>query len=192
MSNSFHNGTFVDLEDFIPDVHLDIRYATTNNFMGRAMYDEPKAFLVQEAAEALREASINLNDAGVGIVIWDAYRPFSVTRAFWDHTPEEHRIFVANPAVGSVHNRGCAIDMTLCDLSSGTYLEMPTDFDEFSPRSFVDFDPKDETVRENRSLLISTMGEFGFIVIPKEWWHFNFMEFENYPAMDLSFEELTH
>lgn len=185
------DAIFVDLETSVPNVHLDIRYATTNNFMGRVMYATARAFLVPEAADALREASEAFGRMGVGVVVWDAYRPFTVTRQFWDETVEADRIFVANPAGGSVHNRGCAIDMTLRDLSTGTYFAMPTDFDEFSPRSFVSYEPDRDDVRENRGLLITTMAAHNFNVIPREWWHFNLSNYQRYAILDVPFDEIS-
>lgn len=180
----------VDISSIICDVHLDIRYATANNFMHRVLYPSPRAFLVREAAEALRAASDEFRDVGLGIVVWDAYRPFSITREFWDQTRQDLRIFVADPSKGSVHNRGCAVDMTLRELSSGTYLSMPTDFDEFTHRSYMDFVPEDPQVLEHRELLVRVMATSGFEVNPREWWHFNMRGNDRYPILDVGFDEL--
>lgn len=185
------DSTLVELSSLISDVHLDIRYATTDNFMKRVMYPSARAFLVREAADALRAASDEFRAVGLGIVVWDAYRPFSVTRQFWDQTRKDLRVFVADPAKGSVHNRGCAIDMTLRELSSGQYLTMPTDFDEFTLRASVDFIPDDPQVSAHRELLARIMSHNGFDVNPREWWHFNLRGNDRYPVLDIPFGEVA-
>ena len=163
------DSNLVELTSLISDMHLDLRYATADNFMKRIMYPSARAFLVREAADALRAASDEFRAAGLGIVVWDAYRPFSVTRQFWDQTRKDLRVFVADPAKGSVHNRGCAVDMTLRELSSGQYLAMPTDFDEFTHRAFMEFVPDDPQVSAHRELLVRIMSHNGFDVNPREW-----------------------
>src|SRR5476651_1921022 len=122
-----------------PTIRLDIRYATANNFVGRPVYAEPRAFLQRPAAEALVSVHHGLKQQGYGLLIYDAYRPWSVTKLFWDITPPDKNIFVADPAVGSVHNRGCAVDLGLYDLKTGREVDMPGAYDESSERSFVTY-----------------------------------------------------
>lgn len=113
----------VEIEKHIDDVRLDLRYATTNNITGTELYPVPRAFLIDEALDALTEVQAELVTENLGIVIWDAYRPLSVSKRLWDHTPEDKRLFVADPKDGSVHNRGCAVDLTLQNLTTQTTVE---------------------------------------------------------------------
>jgi D-alanyl-D-alanine dipeptidase len=169
---------------------LDIRYATTNNFMGEVFYSEPKAFLQRPAAEALVRAHHWLGERGYGLLIHDGYRPWYVTKMFWDATPEELRIFVANPANGSRHNRGCAVDLTLYDLETGSPVTMTGGYDEMSPRSYPDYPGGTARQRWHRELLREAMEAQGFTVYEAEWWHFDYEDWSSYRIGNERFEEL--
>jgi len=171
-------------------LRLDIRYATTNNFMGSVFYDEPRAFLQRPAAEALVRAHQRLASRGYGILIHDAYRPWYVTKMFYDATPEAQKIFVADPASGSRHNRGAAADITLYELASGEVVEMVGGYDEFSPRSFPDYPGGTSRQRFLREMLRTALEDEGFAVYEFEWWHFDYGEWSEYPIMNDTFEAL--
>ena len=175
----------VDLMLLDPSLRFDIRYATTNNFMGMAFYPEARAFLQRPAAEALLRVHNSLKSRGYGLLIHDAYRPWSVTKMFWEATPEDMKHFVANPDVGSIHNRGAAVDLTLYDLETGAPLEMPGGYDEFSARSYPDYMGGTSAQRWRRELLRDAMEAEGFTVYPYEWWHFNYKDAERYPILNL-------
>lgn len=172
-------------------IRLDIRYATTNNFMGRPMYTSARAFLQRPAVEALVRAHRNLKKAGYGLLVFDAYRPWAVTRKFWDETPPDKRKFVASPAKGSKHNRGCAVDLSLYDLRTRNEVEMPTPFDEFSERAASNYAGGTLQQRTLRNLLRDAMVAEGFTIEPSEWWHFDHRAWRNYPVLDLSFEQIA-
>ncbi|HSF17043.1 MAG TPA: serine hydrolase [Vicinamibacteria bacterium] len=189
-------GDFLDPDLIEPvrldsTMRLDVRYATTNNFMGAVFYDEPKAFLQRPAAEALVRAHRALEAKGYGILIHDAYRPWYVTKMFWDATPEELRIFVADPSSGSRHNRGAAADLTLFDRKTGEPVVMVGGYDEFSPRSFPDYPGGTTRQRYLRELLRGEMEAEGFEVYEFEWWHFDFGDWRKYPILNRSFDELS-
>jgi kynurenine formamidase/D-alanyl-D-alanine dipeptidase len=173
-----------------PSIRLDIRYATTNNFTGRAVYKEARAFLQRPAAEALARVNRALRDKGYGLTIFDGYRPWAVTRLFWDITPDDQKIFVADPALGSKHNRGCAVDLTLHALADGREVAMPSAYDESSPRAYATFDGGAVDARERRDLLRAAMEREGFFVYPYEWWHFDYKDWREYPVLDLAFDAL--
>jgi len=161
---------------------FDIRYATTNNFTGAKLYDRPIAKLQREAADALLRAHRSLYEQGLGIVVFDAYRPWHVTKAFWDAAPEQYRHFVANPANGSRHNRGCAVDVSLYELSTGDVVTMPSGFDEFTERAYADYPGGTQRQRHYREVLRRAMEEQGFNVYEHEWWHFDFHTWREYPV----------
>lgn len=165
-------------------IHLDIRYATKNNFMKRRMYDTARAFLQRPAAEAVVRVQRSLRKLGLGLVIFDAYRPWSVTKQFWDETPPSKHSFVANPKYGSKHNRGCAVDLSLYDLRTGREIEMPSNYDEFSKRASPKYTGGTAQQRKWRDLLRSAMEKEGFTVDPGEWWHFDYREWRMYPVLD--------
>lgn len=165
-------------------IRLDIRYATANNFMGRRMYDTARALLQRPAAEALVRVQTSLRKLGVGLVVFDAYRPWSVTKQFWDETPPTKRSFVANPRYGSKHNRGCAVDLSLYDLRTGREVEMPSGYDEFSRRASPEYTGGTALQRRWRDLLRSAMEAEGFTVDRGEWWHFDYKDWKLYPVMN--------
>ena len=186
----FRDADLVELVSLDPTIELDIRYATSNNFMGEVFYSEPRAFLQRPAAEALVRANARLRERGYGLLIHDGYRPWYVTKMFWDATPEELKIFVADPASGSRHNRGCAVDLTLFDLQTGEPITMTGGYDEMSPRSFPDYPGGTELQRWHRELLREAMEAQGFAVYEAEWWHFDYQDWRSYRIGNERFEEL--
>jgi len=189
------NGSFLkpDLVELAPldtTIHLDIRYATANDFLGTPVYSQARAFLQRPAAEALLRIQRKLKPLGYGLLIHDAYRPWYVTKIFWDATPPEGKIFVADPVQGSRHNRGCAVDLTLYDLASGKPIEMPGTYDEMSPRSYPDYPGGTSLQRWHRDLLRRAMESEGFTVYEAEWWHFDYKVWKEYPILNVPFEKL--
>lgn len=180
----------VDLSTFYPVVRLDIRYATFNNFMGRPLYPQARAFLQPVAAEALARTAKALAREGLGLLVFDAYRPWSVTKAFWEWANEDQKPYVADPAVGSRHNRACSVDLTLVELWQGRPLPMPSEYDEFTVRAHPTYPYGTPAQRANRDLLRDRMERAGFTVNPQEWWHFDHQDWEAYPVMDLPFDQL--
>ena len=172
-------------------IRLDIRYATSNNFMGFPLYEQAAAWLQRPAAEALGRAQKALATQGYGLLIHDAYRPWFVTKMFWDATPPDDHIFVADPAQGSKHNRGCAVDLTLYDLKTGKPVEMPSRYDEMSTRAYADFVGGTSRQRALRAILRRAMEAEGFTVYPQEWWHFDYRDWASYPIGTVTFTELA-
>jgi zinc D-Ala-D-Ala dipeptidase len=189
-SGTFRKPELVELVTLDPAIHLDIRYATTNDFLGTPVYTEARAFLQRPAAEALVRVLHKLEPLGYGLLIHDAYRPWYVTKIFWDATPPEGKIFVADPKEGSRHNRGCAVDLTLYDLRTGKPIEMPGTYDEMSPRSFPDYPGGTSLERWHRDLLRRAMESEGFTVYEHEWWHFDYKDWRQYPILNIKFEDL--
>lgn len=186
----FREPDLVELTALDPTIRLDIRYATANNLAGRAVYSEARAFLQRPAAEALVRAHRVLKQEGYGLLVFDGYRPWAVTKLFWDVTPPAKREFVADPAKGSKHNRGCAVDLSLYSLDTGREVEMPSAYDEMSPRAYPDYDQGPPAARERRDLLRAVMEREGFTVEPNEWWHFNYKDWKAYPILDIPFSEI--
>ncbi|UCF38730.1 MAG: M15 family metallopeptidase [Acidobacteriota bacterium] len=180
----------VELSSLDSRFQLDIRYATDRNFMGTPFYSLPRAYLQRSAAQALLSAHRDLLKKGFGLMIFDAYRPWFVTKMFWDATPEELRLFVADPSQGSRHNRGCAVDLTLYDLSTGNPVPMPSGYDEFTERAHIDYVGGTARERANRQLLRETMERHGFAVFEPEWWHYDFQGWEQYAISNIPFEQL--
>jgi len=170
-------------------IKLDIRYATENNFVGKKVYPEARAFLQKPAAKAVVRVHKKLKKQGLGIVIFDGYRPWAITKLFWEVTPDDKRKFVANPEKGSKHNRGCAIDLSIYDLKTGEPIDMPSAYDEFTERASPDYTGGSELQRANREMLRKLMEDAGFTVNPNEWWHFDFKDWEKYAIYDISFDE---
>ena len=186
----FRPADLAELVALDSTILLDIRYATTNNFMGEIFYSEPRAFLQRPAAEALVRAHHWLGEQGYGLLIHDGYRPWYVTKMFWDATPEELRVFVANPANGSRHNRGCAVDLTLYDLETGAPVTMTGGYDEMSPRSYPDYAGGTARQRWHRELLREAMEAQGLTVYEAEWWHFDYNDWPSYRIGNERLEEL--
>ena len=187
----FRKADLVELVTLDPTIKLDIRYATTNNFVGRPVYTEARAFLQRPAAQALVAAHRALEEKGYGLLVFDGYRPWAVTKLFWDVTPRAKREFVANPKEGSKHNRGCAVDLSMYDLRTGAEVPMPSAYDEMSPRAYPSYAGGTAEERERRDLLRSAMEAQGFTVEPNEWWHFNCKEWREYPILDIPFSAIA-
>nr|WP_321355694.1 M15 family metallopeptidase [uncultured Draconibacterium sp.] len=179
----------VDLEDEIENVVLDIRYATSNNFTKEVIYQSPKAYARKPVADALKLVQDSLASLNLGLKVYDAYRPYAATLKFYEVYP--YPDFVASPKTGSRHNRGCAVDVSLVNLNTKQELEMPTAFDNFTEKAHSDYADLPETALQNRTILIGIMSHYGFSGISSEWWHFDYSGWEDFPLMDLSFEELT-
>jgi len=191
-SGEFRELELVEPVRMDPTIRLDIRYATTNNFLGTVFYSEPRAFLQRPAAQALVRAHRALKREGYGILIHDAYRPWFVTKVFWDATPDDMKMFVADPSQGSRHNRGAAVDLTLYHLNTGHPVEMVGTYDETSDRSYPDYPGGTSLQRWHRELLRDTMEAEGFTVYPVEWWHYDYADWRKYRIGNVPFERLNH
>ncbi len=189
-AGTFRDADWVEVTSLDSTIKLDIRYATTNNFMGAVFYREPRAFMQRPAAEALVRAHQRLAKRDLGLLIHDAYRPWHVTKMFWDATPKEMKQFVANPSEGSRHNRGCAVDLTLYVRSTGEPVAMVSGYDEFSARSFPAYPGGTSRQRWYRDLLRQTMQEAGFTVYEWEWWHFDYRDWRKYRISNQTFESI--
>lgn len=189
-TGDFAAPDWVDAEKTVPRARLDIRYATADNFVGASFYPAARAFLQRPVAEALARAARRFELHGLGMVIHDAYRPWSVTRMFWDATPDHQREFVANPARGSRHNRGTAVDLSLYDLTTGQAVAFPSGYDEFSPRAASAYSGGTGLERWYRDLLRCVLETEGFKVLEEEWWHFDYQAPKPYPISNLPFETL--
>lgn len=188
---TFLKSDLVELIKLDPTIKLDIRYASSNNFLGVPVYTEARAFLQRPAAEALLGADRQLKAQGYGLLIHDGYRPWYVTKIFWDATPDDKRIFVADPAKGSRHNRGCAVDLSLYDLKTDREVKMPSGYDEMTDRAFADYPGGTRAQRTRRFLLRQAMEKEGFKVNPEEWWHFDYKDWKQYPVLNLKFEDIA-
>jgi D-alanyl-D-alanine dipeptidase len=184
------NNRMINIEKLIPGIDLDLRYASENNFMHRVMYPEKPTFtfLRLPAAKALAEVQKDLNKKGLGLKIFDAYRPYSVTEKFWELVHDDR--YVADPKKGSGHNRGIAVDLTIINLKTKKELKMPTGFDNFTDSAHHDFINLPDEVLNNRKLLKKTMEKYGFVEFPTEWWHYSLPKPEKYEVLNLSFAEL--
>jgi D-alanyl-D-alanine dipeptidase len=187
----FRKPDLVELVTLDPTIKLDIRYATTNNFLSTPFYTSAKAYMQRPAAEALVRVHKKLAEKGYGLLVFDGYRPWSVTKMFWEATPEKYRMFVADPAKGSRHNRGCAVDLTLYDRKTGKPVEMVGGYDEFSDRSYPDYPGGTSLQRWHRDLLRRAMEAEGFTVYEAEWWHFDFRDWPRYGLGNRTFEEIA-
>ena len=187
----FRQPELVELVKLDKTIRLDIRYATANNFLGRPVYTEARAFLQRPAAEALVRAGKRLRKDGYGLLVFDGYRPWSVTKVFWDATPLDKKEFVADPAKGSRHNRGCAVDLSLYELKTGRAVEMPSGYDEMTERAHSDYQGGAVEARQRRDLLRAAMEAEGFTVYAPEWWHYDYKDWRTYPILNLSFSELA-
>ncbi len=180
----------VELTTLDTTIKLEIRYATRNNLFGTPFYSQARAFLQRPAAEALMRVSAALRPRGYGLLVHDGYRPWSVTKMFWDASPEDKRIFVANPALGSKHNRGAAVDLTLYDVATGAAVDMVSTYDETSSRAYPDYPGGTARQRWHRALLRRAMEAERFTVYETEWWHYDFADWRRYPIGNVAFEDL--
>ncbi|QHC35277.1 M15 family metallopeptidase [Komagataeibacter xylinus] len=181
----------VDVTQVDPAIALDIRYACSRNFLGFPVYPAARAFLQRPAALALSHARSLAARHGYGLLVYDAYRPWHVTVLFRAAVPEALHEFVGDPATGSRHNRGCAVDLTLWDLATRCVVPMPSGFDEMTPRAHVGYAGGDALARQRRDLLARIMQESGFVPLAEEWWHFDFADWADYPVLDLSFDAVA-
>ncbi|HWE85054.1 MAG TPA: M15 family metallopeptidase [Terracidiphilus sp.] len=187
---SFRQPDLVELVKLDPTIKLDIRYATSDDFLGTPLYTQARAFLQRPAAEALLRVHRELAHHGYGLLIFDGYRPWYVTKILWEATPNNKKIFVANPDKGSIHNRGCAVDLSLYDLSTGKEVKMPSSYDEMTGRAYSEYTGGTDAERVSRDLLRHAMEAQGFTANAEEWWHFNYKDWHQYAVLNTRFEEL--
>lgn len=180
----------VELTNINPHIRVHLVYATPENFTGKVVYKKcAKAYLLKEVAQALSEVQKELEQQGLGLLVWDAYRPLQGQQALWDVCPDER--FVYPPHKGGKHTRGTTVDLTLVRLSDGVQLEMPTGFDSFTPQAASDYPHVSPEAKKNRTLLQSVMKKHGFSPIPNEWWHFDYKGWRDYPSLAIDFDELA-
>jgi D-alanyl-D-alanine dipeptidase len=187
---NFRSPDLVELVKLDPTIKLDVRYATKNNFLGRQVYTEARAFLQRPAAEALVRIHQAVQKKGYGLLVFDGYRPWAITKVFWDATPANKKNFVANPAKGSKHNRGCAVDLSLFDLKTGKEIQMPSEYDEMTERAYPTYKGGTAEQRQMRDLLRAAMEAEGFTVNEYEWWHFDYKDWREYPILNISFGQI--
>jgi zinc D-Ala-D-Ala dipeptidase len=187
---TFRKSRLVELVKLDPSLKLDIRYATADNFTGRPVYTQARAFLQWDATRALLRAHKQAKKLGYGFTIFDGYRPWAVTKLFWDITSPDKREFVANPAKGSRHNRGCAVDLTLHDLKTGQQVQMPSPYDDFTDKASPTYAGGTAEQRRVRDVLRSLMEDEGFKIFDNEWWHFDYKDWRKYPIGNTPFEKL--
>jgi D-alanyl-D-alanine dipeptidase len=189
-SGTFRPAELVELTTLDPTIRLDIRYATSRNFLGTPLYSEPRAFLQRPAAEALVRVQRSLAAEGYDLTVFDAYRPWYVTRLFWDAMPEDLHRFVADPTQGSRHNRGCAVDLTLRELRTGREVSMPSLYDEATGRAYPSYKGGTAEQRRLRDLLRRHMEAEGFTVYEFEWWHYDYRDWQSYAIENVRFEDI--
>jgi len=188
----FRPPDLVEVMRVVPRLKLEIRYATSNNFLGTPVYEQARAFLQRPAAQALARVAGALRKQGYGLLVFDAYRPWYVTKIFWDATPDDKKKFVADPAQGSVHNRGCAVDLTLYDLKTGRAVAMPSGYDEMTDRAYADYQGGTDAERRHREVLRRAMEAEGFTVYPYEWWHYDYRDFKLYGIGNIPFQVIRN
>lgn len=189
-NGDFREADLVELTKLDPTIKLEIRYATTNNFLGTVFYSQARAFMQRPAAEAVVRANHRLRPMGYGLLVHDAYRPWYVTKVFWDATPDDKKVFVADPSKGSRHNRGCAVDLTLYDLKTKRPVAMVSTYDETTDRAYPDYPGGTSLQRWHRKLLREAMEAEGFTVYEAEWWHFDYKDWRLYRIGNTRFEEI--
>jgi D-alanyl-D-alanine dipeptidase len=182
----------IELKTIVPHIRYDLKYATSDNFTSVRLYpsNTQSTFLRKEPAEALAQIAKTLEAKGLGILVWDAYRPYHVTVKFWELIKDER--YVANPSKGSGHNRGIAIDMTLYDLKTGALLDMPTSFDDFSEKAHHGADNVTSRQKDNREMMRNLMEKHGFIKFQTEWWHYYWPNGEQYDVLDFDFKQIKN
>ena len=190
-AGDFLPADLVELRKLDPTIKLDVRYATTNNLFGTVFYSQPRAFLQRTPAEALVRINRKLKEAGYGLLVHDGYRPWYVTKVFWDATPQDKKLFVADPSKGSRHNRGAAVDLTLYDLKTGKPVEMVSTYDETTDRAHPDYPGGASLQRWHRDLLRRAMEADGFTVYEAEWWHFDYKDWQRYRIGNQLFERIN-
>jgi zinc D-Ala-D-Ala dipeptidase len=176
----------VNIQQISPTIRQDIRYATANNFMHQKLYPVARCLLHEKVAQQLKSVQIELEKDHLGLKVFDCYRPLSIQKEMWKILPDNR--YVANPAQGSRHNRASAIDLTLVDLTTGKALEMPSEFDDFSDRSHINYGGASSAAKSNRQVLRVTMEKHGFKGIPTEWWHYDSLDWKKYPVLDIAWK----
>ncbi len=189
-TGDFREADLVELTKLDPTIRLEIRYATTNNFLGTVFYSQARAFMQRPAAEAVVRANSKLKQLGYGLLVHDAYRPWYVTKVFWEATPDDKKVFVADPAKGSRHNRGCAVDLTLYDLKTKKPIAMVSTYDETTARAYPDYPGGTSLQRWHRKLLRDAMEAEGFTVYEAEWWHFDYQDWRKYRIGNVTFAQI--
>lgn len=189
-TGDFNKTDLVELTKLDPTIKLEVRYATKNNLFGTVFYSQARAFLQRPAAEAVARANKKLKKLGYGLLIHDGYRPWYVTKTFWDATPDDKKIFVANPSQGSRHNRGAAVDLSLYDLKSGKPIEMVSTYDETTDRAYPNYPGGTSLQRWHREILRDAMESEGFTVYEAEWWHFDYNDWRKYRIGTVKFEDI--
>jgi len=188
---TFRNSDLVELIKLDSTFKLDIRYATNNNFVGKPVYKEARAFLQRPAAKALVKVNASLKPLGYKLLIFDGYRPWRVTKLFWDITPKDKKKFVANPKHGSRHNRGCAVDLSLYNIATAKQVQMTGAYDEMSKRSYLNYTGGTAQQHKMRDLLKTKMEAQGFKVYEYEWWHFDYKDWHKYRIEDIPFKDIN-
>ncbi len=188
--NANPKNKLINLKKLIPDLLLDLKYATSNNFTQKKLYKKATTtYLRYDAAMALFAVQQHLKKQGFALKIFDAYRPYAVTKLMWDLIHDER--YVANPKNGSGHNKGTSVDLTIVDMASGKELDMGTEFDNFTELAHHSYTPNlDSTIKANRYLLKSTMEKFGFKSLETEWWHYSWNSSEKFDVIDINFKIL--
>ncbi len=181
MIAAFFVATLVDVTTIVPRLHLDVRYATPQNFTHQTLYAHARCLLHVDVARRLADVERELVARGLGLVVYDCYRPLSVQKRMWALVPDER--YVSDPAKGSRHNRGAAVDVALVD-KRGRALPMPSAYDEFSTRAHRDYAGGTTRERDDRALLEGVMTRHGFVGLPTEWWHFDASDWQSYPIAD--------
>ncbi len=189
-AGDFRPADLVDVAALEPAIRLDIRYASDRNFLGVPVYEQLRALLQRPAAEALARVHRALASRGLGLLVYDAYRPWFVTWIFWEATPPELRRYVADPAQGSRHNRGCAVDVTLVRLATGDVVTMPSGYDEMTERAHAGYRGGPAQPRQMREVLRQAMAAEGFEVYPYEWWHFDYRDWRHYAIANIPFGQI--
>ncbi|UKT63498.1 M15 family metallopeptidase [Pedobacter mucosus] len=182
------NNELIEIKKVIPSIKLDIRYATKNNFMKQVMYKQARALARKPVVESLKKIQAELKKKSLGLMIFDGYRPYATTVAFYKKASDKN--FVANPAKGSKHNRGCAVDLTIINLKTGKEISMPTPYDSFSAAAAAKYEKVSPEIKKNRDFLIATMAKYQLNVLENEWWHYDFSGWQNYDLMDIPFEKI--
>lgn len=177
------NSELVDLQSFIPNIQIDLKYATADNFTGQVVYKFTCCLLLKEAALKLRDVQTELESLGLGLKVWDGFRPIAAQWTFWELVPDER--YVSNPKKGGRHTRGTAVDLTLIN-AEGQELLMPSAFDDFSEKAHQNYIGAPEEAIKNREFLREIMEKHGFTGLSTEWWHFDLNGWQNYPTLDFT------
>lgn len=181
------DAKLVNIKKIIPDIVLDLKYATKDNFTKTKIYSSAKCFLLEPVAEALKKVQADLKTKGFQLKIWDCYRPLAAQKKMWKVVPDER--YVANPSKGGRHTRGTAVDCTLLTLG-GKEVTMPTEFDNFTEKAHSQYNKIPDEAKKNRDILQQTMVKYGFETIKTEWWHFDYKNWQDYKPLDIAFEKI--